>query len=66
MGASWLSSASPLHPPAVPLSRYQFCVVLIEKQSALGTHSFLVVVVFSSHRLEKILTFRDPSLVVAR
>ena len=63
--SSWLSSAPPLHPPAVPLALYQFCVVLIEKQSAEGTHSFLVVL-FLTHRLEKALTSRDPSLVVAR
>lgn len=57
--------STPLHPPAVPLALYRFCVVLIETQSAEGTHSFLVLV-FSTHRLEKALTSRDPSLVVAR
>lgn len=59
-----LSSTPPLHPLACP-GPLQFCVVLIEKQSAEGTRSCLVVV-FSSHRLEKALTSRDPSLVVAR
>lgn len=56
--ASTSAQLSGLGPPLL----CQFCVVLVERRSTDGTHSSLIVV-SESHKLEKVLTSRDPPLI---